>query len=203
MSHKPYFPNTIALQRAWLVNYKTTIAINGAAVGLTPAQITIAQAACQAMIDGIDATDLLLTAAAAKVTERDAAIKTQMAILRPAIGGIKTNTGYTETIGAALNIIGTEIIVDTATVKTTVKLAAAPSGVDIKFKLENCEGGNVYCMRGNETAFTFLKHVTHPHSIDTRPNLAAAVTEQRKYYVILVINDLEVGIASAPETINI
>lgn len=76
-------------------------------------------------------------------------------------------------------------------------------GVDIKFGLEHCEGGNIYCKRGAETGFTYFKHVTHPHSVDTRPNLAGNATETRQYYVILVINDLEVGIASAPESINV
>ncbi len=203
MEHKPYFPTNIAGQRLWLVNYKGLILVHGAALGLTPLQITALQNACQAMIDKIDEADAALTAGVAKVAERDNTVKTQMAVLRPAIVSMKKNSGYSTTIGEALDIIGSEIIVDTLTVKTKIKLAAVPTGVDIKFGLEYCEGGNIYSKRGNETAFTYFKHVTHPHSIDTRPNLAGNAAEQRQYYVVLVINDLEVGIASAPETINI
>ncbi|MGZ4118964.1 MAG: hypothetical protein ACXVPY_15855 [Bacteroidia bacterium] len=201
--HKPYFPNGIMGQRAWLVNYKAQIAVAGAAVGLTPAQITAEQNSCQAMIVEIDATDAILIAGVAKVAERNSMIKAQMAILRSAINALKNNTGYTQTIGEQLDVIGTEITVDTAAVKTTVKLAEAPSGVDIKFTLEHCDAGSVYSMRGTETVFTFLKTVIHPHTIDTRPNLIAGSPEARQYYVTLVVNDAEVGIPSAPETINI
>lgn len=203
MEHKPYFPRAIAQSRAWLVNYKAKIATLGASVGLTAAQILAEQNLCQAMIDEIDATDAILTAAKAKVAERDSLITTNMGTLRTNIGAIKNNAGYTNTIGEALNIVGSEIVVDTATVKTVVKLVAVPLGVDVKFKLEHCEGGNVYSMRGTETQFTFFKHVTHPHTVDTRPNLANAAVEKRQYYVRLVINDEEVGIASAPETIHV
>ncbi|MHB8260179.1 MAG: hypothetical protein ACYDEC_07900 [Bacteroidia bacterium] len=203
MKHEPYFPRVVAKQRAWLVNYKAKIATLGASVGLTPAQILAEQNACQAMIDEIDATDLVLVAAKAKVTERDTLIKNDMAVLRPSIGGIKKNGGYSETTGNALGIIGTEFMVDIHTVKTIVKLLPAPQGVDIKFNLEHCQGGNIYSMRGAETVFTFLKHITHPHTIDTRPNLIAASSEKRQYYVMLVINDVEVGIASAHETIHV
>lgn len=203
MKHKPYFPRPIAEQRAWLVNYKTKIATLGASVGLTPAQITAEQNLCQAMIDEIDATDLVLVAAKAKVTERDALIKTDMGVLHTNIGSIKKNGGYNTTTGDALDIIGTEFMVDIHTVKTVVKLLIAPNGVDVRFNLEHCQGGNLYSMRGTETAFTFFKHVTHPHTIDTRPNLIAATSEKRQYYVVLVINDVEVGIASAHETIHV
>lgn len=155
------------------------------------------------MITEIDATDAILTAGTAKVTERNVLIKAQMAILRPAINAMKNNPGYTATIGEQLDVIGTEVTVDTATVRTVVKLAIVPSGVDIKFTLEHCDAGNVYSMRGTETVFTFLKTVIHPHTIDTRPNLIAGSPEARQYYVTLVVNDNEVGIPSATEAINI
>ena len=198
MIHKAYFPRVISGQRAWLVNYKTQIAVVGASVGLTPAQITAEQNSCQLMITEIDATDALITAATAKVTERDTLVKTQMSLLRPAITTIKSNIAYTTAIGEQLDIIGSEIVVDTTVAKTIVKLAIVPQGVDIKFAKEHCEGGNIYSMRGAETVFTFLKTVIHGHTIDTRPNITVGVPESRQYYVTLVVNDAEVGIPSAP-----
>ena len=203
MNHRHYFPGAITAQRAWLVNYKAKIATYGPLLGLTAAQITTEQNLCQTLIDEIDATDAVLVAATAKVTERDTMIRNQMVAIRAGITTKKKNSGYTPAIGEALDVIGSEIVVDTLTVKTTVKVAKTPQGVEIKFGLEQCEGGNVYCKRGTETEFTFLKYITHPHTIDTRPNIEGATTEKRQYYVILVINDIEVGIASAPETITV
>ena len=202
MKHKPYFPTVIAEKRAWLLNYQGKIESNGAAVGLDTTQITAEQTSCQVMIDEIDAADKIIIAATAKVAERDLLIKTEMTALRAGVATKKSNKGYTATIGEALNIIGSEVVVDTMNVKTVIKLATVPQGVDIKITLENCEGGNIYSMRGTEKDFTFLKHITHPHTIDTRPNLDGATSEKRQYYATLVINDEEVGIASAPETIH-
>jgi hypothetical protein len=202
MIHKPFFPRDITGQRAWLVNYKAQIATVGASVGFTPAQITAAQNSAQLIIAEIDATDAVLIAATAKVALRDTLVKTQMGLIRPAITALKNNPGYTETIGEQLDVIGSEVAFDAATVKTVVKLAIVPQGVEIKFTLEHCKSGNIYCMRGTETTFTLLKSITHPHTIDMRPNLVAGVPEARQYQVILAINDTEVGIASAPETIN-
>ncbi len=202
MEHKYFFPHDIKGERAWLLNYKTEIATVGPLCGLSPAEVTAEETACQAMINGIDAADAALTASATAVQDRDDAIALKMKPILSAIGAMKNNSGYTDTLGKQIKVIGSEVIVDRLTVKTTVKLAKTPLGVDIKFTLEHCDGGDVYSKRGAETEFTFLKSITHPHTIDTRPNLAGAATEQRQYYVTLTINDVEVGIPSAPETIN-
>ena len=204
MIHKPFFPRAIGAQRAWFVNYKAQIAAVGLLLGMTPQQITAEQNACDAtMIAEIDATDAMLTQAQAKVVERDATIRTQMGSLRPLISGHKTNSAYTQTIGERLQIIGSEISVDESTVRTVVKLSVTPQGVDIKFTMEHCESANIYSKRATETEFTFFKTVTHPHTVDTRPNLNNAANEHREYYVTLANNDLEVGIPSASESINL
>jgi len=78
-----------------------------------------------------------------------------MALLRPQIQTIKDSTLYTEAIGKSLDIIGSEITVDYNTVKTVVKLKKTQEGVDIKFTLQHCEGGKIYCMRGKEQSLLF------------------------------------------------
>jgi len=165
-------------------------------------QIEAEQAACQAAIDEIDAAVAAQTASEKAVAKRDSVIKDQMAILRPAIRTHKAVSGYSPAIGKDLKIIGSEITIDPLTVKTTMTLAKVPSGVDLKFLMENCEGGNIYSRRGSETTFTYLKTLIHPHGIDTRANLDGATTEVRDYYTLLLINDLEVGIPSNVTTIN-
>jgi len=196
-----YFPRIIAAIRAWAAKYKTNITAAGASMAMTQAEVTAEQALCTVMTDAIDAADVAAAVSMQKNKDRDKAIKDTMKVLAANIQTHKKHTGYNEGIGAALGIIGSEIDFDPATVKTTVKLAVAPNGVDIKFTLEHAEGGNIYCKRGSETTFTYLKHVTHPHTIDTRPNIGGATSEQRQYYVFLVLNDQEIGIQSDIATI--
>ena len=200
MKRKPYFPGMISLKRSWASNYQTKIAANGAALGMSPADITAEENACQKIMDKIDEADAKQAEAMALNAERDLLIKNQMDTLRPNIRTHKAHTGYSENIGQDLGIIGEEVVIDLENVKTAVKLTNAPQGVVIKFGLENCERANIYCKRGTETAFSFLQTVTHPHTVDTRPNLGGIATELRQYYVILMVNDVEVGKASAIET---
>jgi len=202
MEHENYFPPKIADRRAWALKYKGAIALEGATLGMLPADIIAEQKQCDTIIASIDVADAEAVVAKQKNQDRDTTIVTEMGTLRPKIKTHKAYTGYTPAIGEALSVIGTGIVVDPLTVKTIVKLAKIPLGVDIKFDLEHCEGGDVYCKRGAEAGFTFLKSITHPHSIDTRPNAGGAASEQRQYYVILLINDIEVGIPSDIVTIN-
>jgi hypothetical protein len=202
MKHDKYFPSILAQQRKWISNYKDKIATEGAALGMTAAEIAAEVAVCDAMILAIDNSDSAKNEAKKKVSEKDDAIKGGMDKLRPLIAVHKKNSGYTQGIGEALGVIGSEISFDPSTAKTIVSLSKAPQGVDIKFTLEQCEGGNIYCRRGSETAFTFIKYVIHPHTIDTRPNLEGAAAEQRQYKIILVLNDEEVGIPSDIATIE-
>jgi hypothetical protein len=196
MKRKNYFPGALALQRAWLVNFKAKIAVYGHILGLTDAEITKKQDAAQAIIDAIDDAEAAITASKVKNKAKNLVMKENMTSIRASVANMKTNTAYTQDIGIDMGIVGEESEFDPDKAKTIVKLTKAPQGVDIKFTLEGCEGGNIYCKRGNETAFTFIKYVIHPHTIDTRPNLDGAASEQRQYYVILVLDDEEVGIPS-------
>jgi len=202
MKRKPYFPDALSLQRAWLVNFKAKIAVYGPILGLSAEEITKKQNAAQAIIDAIDAANEAATAAKAKNKAKKEALKENMVPIRSSVGTMKNHDDYTEEIGVDMGIVGEESDFDPDKAKTVVKLEKVPQGPEIKFTLEGCEGGNVYCKRGSETAFSFIKYVIHPHTIDTRPNLDGAASEQRQYYVILVLDDEEVGIPSDIATIK-
>jgi hypothetical protein len=193
MEHQYYFPKTYPEIRKWLVNYKARIAENGAALGMSPDDITHEQNFCDAMILAIDTADFAKSEAKKRQEEKVASIKENTNVLFPLITTHKANTGYTEGIGKDLGVIGTEISFDPSTVKTNVNLKKTPLGIEISFNLNHCESGNIYCKRAQETDFTFLKRVTHPHTIDTRENANGADSEVRNYYVFLLLNDEEVG----------
>jgi hypothetical protein len=202
MKREKYFPAQVAKQRVWLVNYKDKIATVGASMGMSAAEIAAEQSICDAIIDAIDKSEAAKAEAKAKVKAKDLVVKGEMDKMRPLIATHKNNTGYTDAIGALLKIVGDEISFDPLKVKSTVTLNNTPQGVDIKFTLEHCECGNIYCKRGKEEDFTFLKRVIHPHTIDTRPNEDGAKSELRQYYVILMLNDEEVGKPSDIATIK-
>jgi len=203
MKHKYYLPGTIPERRKWFVNYKTKIADYGAILGMQPGDITKAQEWCDNMIAGIDAADEAQQIAQQKVAAQNEAMDTNLALLRPAIRNQKSATGYNEEIGKALGVVGAEIIIDPLTVKTILQVTKVHTGVNLKFALKNCEGGNIYCKRKDETTFTLFKYITHPETIDERPNVAPNVPEVRQYYVVLVIGDEEIGLASDIVTIPV
>ncbi len=196
MKRTYYFPDSIPEQLKWLYNFKAKIAIEGPGLGFSPAQITALQAYCDLIIASILAADQGMKDAQQLVSDRDNTIKTNMDKLRPEIQTIKDKTTYDEGIGKTLGIIGSEIKVDYDKVKTVIKLKKTQEGVDVKFTKEHCEGGRIYCQRGKETEFTFVAQVTHPHYIDTRPNADEMPSEVRKYKIILVHKDKEVGLDS-------
>ena len=197
-----YFPTKLSDKKSWAGNYKSNIGTEGAGLGMSPANISDEQDACDSMITAIDELEAAKAVVKQKKKDKDDAIKTAMALLRPNIKGHKVNNGYNEGVGELLRVIGSDSEIDPSTVKTIAKIKKVPQGIDIKFNLKACEGGNIYSKRGSETGFTMLKYITHPHSIDTRPNLGGAAVEQRQYYVILVIDDEEVGIPSDIATVN-
>ncbi|MEI8201852.1 MAG: hypothetical protein WCH34_02500 [Bacteroidota bacterium] len=202
MARKDFFPKQLLELKEWALLYKLNIGIYGSALGLTALEISAQQALCDLIITKIEAALAAKAEAEMKNEEKMTAIENVIDTLRPKIKGYKTTSGYTEAIGKALGVVGEEIIIDFNTVKTEVLLTKIELGIDIKFTLEHCKGGYIYCKRGSETEFTFLKYVTHPHTVDTRPNLGNVASEQRQYYVVLIFNDKEVGVRSDIATIS-
>jgi hypothetical protein len=203
MKHKYYLPGTIPERRAWFVNYKEKIGTYGAALGMSVSDIEKAQEWCDNMIAGIDAADAAQLIASQKVAAQNDTMDTNLALLRPAIRNQKSATGYNPEIGKALGVVGAEIIIDPLTVKTILQATRVHTGVNLKFPLKDCEGGNIYCKRKDETTFTLFKYITHPQTIDERPNVTPNVPEERQYYVVLVVGDEEIGLASDIVTIPV
>ncbi len=193
---KDYFPDVLSLQRAWALNYKVQIGLKGTSLGLSAEEILVQQALCDAIIAKIDAAITAMNAAKALNKEKMNSIQSSMNILRPKIKAFKTLDACTDEVAIELGVVGEDIVVDYNTVKTIVTLLKIAQGIDIKFTLQHCTGGYIYSKRGSETEFSFLKYITHPHTVDTRSNLGNAAAEHRQYYVVLVVNDQIVGIAS-------
>jgi hypothetical protein len=200
--HAYYYPRKVADQRKWWLTYKTNIALFGTALGMTAPQITAEQAFCDAVILSIDAAVLAAAEAKSKNQARNKTIQTNYSQMAPLIKLHKLHTGYTEAIGKELGIVGGEIKIDWNIVKTVVNISLLATGVSIKLELMNCEAANIYSKRGNEDSFSLFKTITHPATVDSRPNIDGAASELRQYYVVMVVGDKEVGIASDIVTIS-
>jgi len=126
-------------------------------------------------------TDKQATRAAVEARER--------AIIRR----MKSATGYTEAIGQALKIIGTNDNTDMTTAKVDLSATVLAHGVELDFTKLKSDGVNLYSKRDGDTDYVFLAHDTISPYVDNRPLLVAGKPEVRRYKAIYVVNDEEIG----------
>jgi hypothetical protein len=117
-----------------------------------------------------------------------------MSYRRGLVRRIKAAPGYTPAIGTLLRIEGAERKDDPATLKphvTAVDLGT--NKIRLSIRKGPSSGVNIYSKRENETEFTFLDRCTVSPYIDSRPLLVPGKAEIRKYKVIHVHGDTEIG----------
>lgn len=132
MARKPYWPGSMADQMLLVQNFLTKIPGYGTVLGLTPAQVTAAEALCEAFIGAVQATDLSKTSMQAMTQWRDEILNgdpdssaTPQAPVFAVVGPVTYPTGvvkrfarlrdqivaapgYTQAIGEDLGIVGAE-----------------------------------------------------------------------------------------------
>lgn len=100
-----FIPNSDDALKTWCTNFKSKIATVGASVGLTPAQITDLQTKCDAINTRVDEKAAKKTAWQASVANATAGNNADLGGIRAAVASIKTNSGFTDAIGADLGVI--------------------------------------------------------------------------------------------------
>jgi fibronectin type 3 domain-containing protein len=65
--------------------------------------------------------------------------------------------------------------------------------VVLSYQKTKSDGINIYAQRDNEAEFVFLARDTQTRYVDNRPLLAAGKPELRRYTVVYVVKDQEVG----------
>ncbi len=113
------------------------------------------------------------------------------------VGQLKKNALYTVTVGKALKIIGSDIVIDFSTAQPVLTLWFEGNHVHIKYIRGHADGLLLYSMRGTETVFMLLATVTKTTFIDTRPNEVVGQAEKRQYRAFFMVADVMVGIESA------
>ncbi len=201
--YNDYIPTLQALRKIWYQFQIDNADVKGAAMGMTGTQISAYKAKCQAQIDDINA----LIAAKAAYSAAVQAIKTNSPVnngaIRTAVELVKTNTAYTPAKGTGLKIVDTHVTLDFSDFTPVLEYKVYTGYVRLMFDFHGLEMMNVYCRLKGTTAWTKIAVVSHSPFDDHRPifvpalPLVAANSEAREYMIIGVMDDEEVGNASA------
>ncbi|MCX6209918.1 MAG: hypothetical protein NTZ59_10615 [Bacteroidetes bacterium] len=188
-----FIPGKEADKREWCNNLKTEVGINGATLGLSATEITDVQSTCTDIVTKIDASNAAQTAAKTAKTAKDTSIATGEKKLRLVVKKMKSSTGYTETLGTKLRIIGDDpTITDYTTYKPTIKATVMPARVRIDFVKDGLDGVNIYARLKGQSTWVKLAYDSYSPYEDTRPLAVANTPEHREYMAIGVIHDEEV-----------
>lgn len=207
MAKTYYFPKKIGDQRNWLENYRTQIGTVGPALGMTAGEVTDNTDAADAIIDSIDATTAAENTYKQKVSDKDAAMKTNFNdLIRPAVQRLKTSPSYTEGAGDLLGINGPESGFDPDTFKPTGKAELFPGEVKLSFKKSQADGVYIYSRTltsgdsdpsnpspSDEAEFNIIALDLHSPYVDNRPLATPGKPEVREYYFRAMLNDQKIG----------
>ena len=126
------------------------------------------------------------------VQAKNSAKDTNLDAIRKAVARFKTASGYTQTIGEDLDVIGESIPLDAPTYKPDIKGKAFPGHVEITFTKLGVDAVNVYARLKGETEWLKLAFDSQSPYIDNRP-IQPNKPETREYSAIGVLNDDEFG----------
>ena len=184
-------------RKTWATAFKAAIATHGPTVELTPAEITASQAKCDAIIGRIDDKTAKKNAWQASVADADTGNTADLGDLRATIAKAKTNSNYTNAIGADLGVIGLPSGFDPDTYQAEIKgvTQIAPGQVRVDFGKAKgkVQGVNVYSRLQGTSDWNFLARDTQSPYVDTTPLATPGKPEIREYRIRAVINDVEIG----------
>ena len=106
---------------------------------------------------------------------------------------MKANSTYTLAAGESLQVELDAPVPDRNNMQPRFKADVdANRIVKLSYKKGIASGVNAYCRRGGEKDFTFIGTDSISPMLDPRPNLTDQ-PEEREYYLIYVIDDVQVG----------
>jgi hypothetical protein len=194
-------------RKTWATNFKEKLIANGPAVGLTLPEVTAAGLLCDPIIGRIDDKTAKKNAWQASVAAANSGNAADFTTLRTTIAQIKTNSGYTDAIGADLGIVGPVDTFDPNTYKAELKelVVSAPGQVTVNFGKAkgNLEAVHVYTRRQGTSPWTFLARDSQSPYVDTTPLAEAGKPEIREYRIRAVIADVEIGDYSDTQQITV
>jgi ribosomal protein L29 len=187
-----YMPHSESEMMLWLSNFSSKLTTYSAAVGLTPADVTAATAASTQLTTSLNQLEQARTNVKMLTTTKDAMKTATINSMRKMVTRIKAATGYNDSIGQDLGIIGSATDVDLDTSKPSLKAEVFPGYVRISFTKKPFTGVAIYTRLKGSTGWTFLARDTYSPYDDNRPP-ASGQSEVREYMAIGLDGDNEVG----------
>ena len=204
-----YVPSTDGDALKWAQNLSTQTGVGANATamgwdnnvaGQVQGQANLIAQAMQAKTDALAA----YKAAVATAGEQET---TALGIIRARVATGKRQTTYTNAVGVALGVVGTNIPFDPTTYVAELRGLRLMPGpvVEVSFGKASgdIDGVNVYMRRVGQNAWTDLGLFLSSPALDATPLAAPGVPEVRQYYVAAVIGNSIVGQPSQPQQITV
>ena len=184
---------------SWALHGKDKVTEDGAAAGLSPAEITAFTAAFTKIIAILQASTAANAAAVRANADKAVMKKTNLPALRKLIAHAKTNGTMTEGMIGEFKWVATSPSVDLATYKPTGRVVLGPNGPRIIWEKGPLHGIHIYVLRNG--AWVWLDRDDVSPYDDLTPLAVANTPESRTYKIRGVVNDEEVGVDSDAMTI--
>ncbi len=181
---------------AWAINYKDTIDLYAAPLGMSPDEVAAEIADCEALIDSIKNINAIKAQLHAAKENRDAVIASRGSHLRAKISQHKTSLSYSSAIGEALKIVQHSTAIDYSNYKANLRAEIYAGHIRVRFFKKGVDGINLYCRKKESEDWNLVSRITvspfdHLFALET-PHQA----EHIEYRAYGVVKDQEVGIAS-------
>lgn len=178
---KDFIPTTLSELNDWETNFKNKLPDVAKLLNIPEAEVT----AVVSFVDAHQTTygEMLGGRKMAKslTSKNQQQSKTTIDEVRRVVGSIKSAKGYTEAMGHALGIIGTDTIFDKADAKPQLTANKEGNWIVVGFNKSRADGAYIYSRRGGEKDFSFLAADTVSPYHDKRPNLVPGQPETREY----------------------
>jgi len=188
-----FIPRPEPEQAIWAGNFKTNIIAQGAAVGLTAAEIAALGTSSTNIITAINNVESKKTALSEALAQKETIKKNEFKVIRENVAKIKTNPGYTTAIGQSLGIIGTSTGFDSENYKVAITASNFAGFVRIKFTKNGVDGINIYNRPKGTAVWKFLARDTKSPYDDHIELVAVGKPEHWEYRAFGVIDDEEIG----------
>jgi hypothetical protein len=182
--------------RAWLLNLKTQITIQGPLFTLAAGEVTATTTACTAQITLADAAVAAASALKAALQAEADGKKTTNALLRNKISDWKQMPLFTATIAQELRVIGNAAAFDPGAYKPEFKVKISGGEIRLDWVKKGADAVHIYGRLRGQPGWTLLGMDTSSPYIDGRPLAQANVPETREYMLRGVVQDVEIGLDS-------
>jgi len=197
-----YFPKKDAELRQWCTTYRTRVATDGPALGLTPAEIADQQQWCDEIIQEIQNVYQAKLAHKSATARKEKTKKDNMRKLRRAAHGIKSKPNYGPGVGKSFGIVGgNKYQPDAQTFQPQFKVKAVGNHVRLDYTKKGIDGVEVFRKITGHEDWKSLGRDSHSPFIDTQPLKIPDVPEIRRYKIVAIVNDERFGQFSGEQEI--